>query len=189
MSTMAHTFEIVEARRWMCGRLARMLRGEHQAAALRVGLDIHRGLRSMYDQSAAYRRGWLVDGVLAGLGGVTGSSLSPAGFVWIALSERATRYPVAIVKEAKRQLAELMRTRLELTTTIICGDEAAKRLVVHLGFHVADEGQGAAAETRYGRKRLTAFIDHEAPRIAFGGGAAVRVSYHAPYEGRVPSAS
>ncbi len=184
VSPMATTFEIVEARRWMCGRLTRMLRAEHASAAIRLGLDVHRGLRGMYDQSPFFRKGWLIDGHLAALGGATGSALSPASFVWVALSERATRYPVAIIKEARRQLAELMLTKQELTTTIIDGDEAAKRLVVFLGWHVEDEGQGAAAETRYGRKRLTAFIDHEAPRLRFGGGSAIRMSYHAAYEGR-----
>lgn len=180
---MSPVFEIREARRWMCGRLARLLRAEHSTAALRIGLDVHRGLRDIYGISY-YRRAWYIDNHLAGLGGATGSPLSPSAFVWIALSERATRYPVAIVKEARRQMAEIMKTKVELTTTIIDGDEAAKRLVVFLGWHVEDSGNGAAAETRYGRKRLTAFLDHEAPRIRYGNGAAVRMGYHPQYEGR-----
>ncbi len=184
VSPMATVFEIVEARRWMCGRMTRMLRAEHQSAAIRLGLDVHRGLRDMYDRSPFFRKAWLIDGHLSALGGATGSALSPASFVWIALSERATRYPVAIIKEARRQLAELMQTKQELTTTIIDGDEAAKRLVVFLGWHVNDTGEGAMAETRYGRKRLTAFIDHEAPRLRFGNGSAIPLGYHSPYEGR-----
>lgn len=182
MPPVATTFEIVDPKAWMCGRLARMLRSEHQAAADRLGLDIHRNLSDVYHQSY-YRKAILIDGKLAALGGAVGSALSPAVFVWFALSERATRYPVRIVKIARAQMAEVMRDRLECHTTIIDGDEAAKRLAVFLGWHVADAGPGAAAATRYGRKTLTDFIDHEPSlRIPFGRGHAIRMAFH-PAEG------
>ena len=173
------TFEIRPAKPWHCGQMSRLLRREHHEAALRVGLDSRRGLRDIYGQSY-YRRAWFIDGDLAGLGGVKGSLLSPSGFVWVALSQKATRYPKAIIQEARRQLDFLMQTHRELHTTIIGGDEAAKRLVIHLGFHVTDHGEGAAGYTRYGRKRLADFIDREpAIRIPFGKSFAVFMGYHA----------
>jgi hypothetical protein len=171
------TFEIVEARPHMCGKMARMLRGEHQRAAIRVGMDVHRSLRDIYMQSW-YRKAWLLDGQLAGLGGVKGSMLSPAGFVWVALSERATRYPGAIVREARAQLDYLMDFHAELHTTIIDGDEPAKRLAVFLGFHATDDGEGAAAYSRPGRRRLSEYLAQEADRIPFNGGYAIRLGYH-----------
>lgn len=175
---MPSTFQVIEAKPFMCGRMARLLRLEHQEGALRIGLDAHRGLRTTFDKSY-YRKAWLIDEDLAALGGVQGTIMSPSGFIWLALSQKATRYPIAIVKEARRQLDEIMKTKLELHTTIIGGDEAAKRLVAFLGFHVADHGPGAPAETRYGRKRLIDHIDHEpALRIPFGSGYAVMVGFH-----------
>lgn len=182
MPGMSHVYEVVEARRHMCGKLARQLRLEHQTAAMRVGVDVHRGLREVYDRSF-YRRAWRIDGTLAALGGATGTLMSPSAFVWLALTEQATRHRFELVREARRQMAHIMRARVQIETTVICGDEAAKRLLVFLGWHVTDSGEGAAAETRYGRRRLTDFIDHEESiRIPLGEGAAIRMGYHAPYE-------
>lgn len=175
------TFQIVEARRHHCGKMARMLRQEHQRAALLVGLDTHRELRNCYDRSW-YRRAWLIDGLLAGLGGVMGTMMAPAGFIWLALSERATRYPIEIVKEARRQLDFLMTVKRELHTTIVPSDEAALRLSVFLGFHAADEGPGASAFSRHGRRQLMTYLGTDAPRLKIGDTTMIRLGYHAPME-------
>jgi hypothetical protein len=118
-------FTVIEARPWHCGRMARLLRIEHASAIARLGIDSHRELSSRFGESA-FRRAWLIDGELAALGGVTGPQMAAWGFLWLALSERARRYPVAIVKEAKRQLAEIMVVKRELATTILDNDAAAR---------------------------------------------------------------
>ena len=61
--------------------------------------------------------------------------LSSGGFIWLALSQEALRYPVAIIKEARRQLAEIMTTRSEVATTLIAHDDVAIRFARFLGFH------------------------------------------------------
>lgn len=175
------TFEIRDAKPWHCGQMSRMLRQEHHEAALRVGMDSRRGLRDIYGQSY-YRRAWFIDGELAGLGGVKASLLSPAGFIWLALSQRATCYPIAIVKEARQQLAEIMKTKAEIYSTIIDGDEAAKRLVIFLGFHLDHSQEGAPAYSIHGRRRLHDLLaTGDIGREMIGGGSFIRVGYHNDY--------
>src|ERR1700678_2700270 len=125
------TFTVIPARANHCGQMCRMLRLEHRLAMARVNMDMHRELRRCFDASA-FRRAWLIDGTLAGLGGIMGNVLSPYGFGWLALTEEARRSPTAVSKEARRQLDEIMSLKHELATTIIAGDESAKRLAIFL---------------------------------------------------------
>jgi len=101
-----------------------------------------------------FTRAWLVDGELAGLGGVTGSEISSTGYVWLALSERATRFPVEIVKETQRQMARILLTKRELVTLIIPEDKTSLRFATWLGFETVDPtpipcGSGRAMLIRY----------------------------------------
>lgn len=172
------TFAIIDAKPHHCGQMVRLLRIEHQSAIARLGLNSHRELRERFDQSS-FRRSWLIDGKLAALGGVTGAKISGHGFLWLAISERARKYPVAIVKEARRQLAEVMLVKRELATTILNGDDAARRLAVFLGFHVADDGPGAPAYSRFARRDLTRHLDNDPDiRIPIGDGFAIAMGYH-----------
>lgn len=173
-------FTTITAEPWHCGRMCRLLRHGHLRAvmALGGGMNMHKELRGLYDRSS-YRQAWLIDGELAALGGVEGSLISPYGFVWLTLTEQATKYPKAIVRESRRQLNEIMRLKMELATTVLGGDEAAMRLAVFLGFHVAHEGEGAPAETRWGRLRLKRHLEREPEiRIPAGSGWAVMMGYH-----------
>lgn len=126
-------FNVIPARSYHCGQMARRLRAEHAAVVVKLGLNAHQELHERFIWSA-FRRAWLIDGELAALGGVTGSPLETSGMIWLALSELATKYPVACVKEAKKQLAEIMATRHEITTLLLEGDEAARRFALALGF-------------------------------------------------------
>ena len=127
------TFEIIEAKAHHCGQMARLLRHEHADAVAWGPVASHRKLRECFELSS-WRRAWLIDGRLAGLGGVTGTIASARGAIWLALSDGATRYPVAIVKEARRQLDEITRIKQEVVTTIVLGDAASRRLADFLGF-------------------------------------------------------
>ena len=170
--------ELRRAHNWFKAENQRMLRDEHKRAVLGVGVNIHRELRFRFEVSA-YRRAWLIDGTLAGLGGVTGTMLAPAGYVWFALTQRALRYPIAVVKEARRQLDTIMTVKNELATVILPQDAAAMRLAVFLGFHVADKGLGSPAHTRLERHALRRYLEaaHEL-RIPMAGGEAIPVGYH-----------
>lgn len=172
-------FQVVEAKPFHCGQMARLLRVEHRKAIALVGVDAHRELRASFDDSY-FRRAWLIDGKLAGLGGVRGTTLSPFGFVWLALSSEALKHPIEIVKEARWQMRFILETKKQLATTLIEGDEAAKRFAVFMGFGVEEDGPVDPAETRFGRRALLRYLDadieHRAP---FGAGHVLAVGYSA----------
>lgn len=136
-------FHIIEAQPYHCGQMARILRDEHLAAMPHLGrIQIHRALRSAFDASA-YRRAWTIDGRLAGLGGVTGTLMNRQGRIWLALSQEATRHPVAVTREAARQISHLWEGYEGLTTNLLASDFTARRFAGWLGFR-----EGAAPEAQ-----------------------------------------
>lgn len=151
-------FRIIEAREYHCGQIIRRLREEHHAAIMGLGVNAHREIRAKFDDSA-FRRAWLIDDRLAGLGGVTGPLASSSGFIWLALTAQATRYPVAIMKEAQRQIDQILETKRDLVTSLIPGDRTAIRFATRLGFEVAHTsmvpyGNGEVISVRYRGKSL-----------------------------------
>lgn len=156
---MSPKFEIIEAKPFHCGQISRILRYEHQRQLMLLGISIHAQMRAIFDASY-YRKAWMIDGKLAGLGGVEGSLMGSTGLIWMALSERAMRYPVAIVRTAREQLEAISVTKTELYTTVISDDPAAQRLAVFLGFQAADGG-GGMAYSRDGRRTLLRYINDE----------------------------
>lgn len=101
-----------------------------------------------------------MDGRLGALGGVVGSPLATDGFVWLAIAENALRYPVAVAREARRQIDRLMGTKRMLTTVALDDDPRALRFALHLGFEPMSDETG----TRW-------------QRVAVGSGTAVALRY------------
>jgi len=130
-------FEIIPGRQFHCGAMVRRLRAEQRDAITALGVNLHSNLRSNFDASM-FSRAWLVDGELAGLGGVTGSELSTTGYVWLALSEAATKFPIEIARETRRQLARVLLTKRDLITTIIPEDAKSLRFAEWLGFDIVE---------------------------------------------------
>src|SRR6516162_9206226 len=143
-------FDLIEAKTWHCGMMIRMLRREQKEAMAAIGVDSHRELRAAFDDSA-YRRAWLIDGKIVGIGGVSGPMLSPVGLIWLALSNKAVKYPLALVKLLRQQIDEVMETKRTLLTTILSGDEASERFAVFMGFvPVGGPNYILGASSRYG---------------------------------------
>lgn len=130
------TFEIIEAKPYHVGRILRRLRTEHRVAMNGLSSNLHREFSQIFNTSS-FRRAWIVDGELMAVGGVTGTLLSGEGYIWLAMADQAKRYPVAIIKEARHQLALLMATRREVSTTVLCNDKTAQRFARFLGFQTA----------------------------------------------------
>ena len=142
-----------------------------------IGLDSHRELRGRFDDST-FRRAWMIDGKLAALGGVTGTRASSMGYVWLAFSGAATKYPIAIVKEVRRQIAAIMTVKRNIYTTIVDGDDAAKRMAVFLGFVPYDRDDPLPAFSRPGRLDMLRRIEtNEEARIPIGTGFALAMLY------------
>jgi hypothetical protein len=170
---MTPNFSVIAAKPWHAGQMARTLRHDHERAALALGLSPHRGISERLS-SSSWNRAWMVDGKLAALGGVDAPALSHVGMVWLAVSQWAMCHPVALVREAQRQLDEIMLTKRELVTAVLDGDEASHRFAVFLGF----TPWPMAAVSRYGRRSILDGIRAgETERVAVGAGSAVVLRY------------
>lgn len=148
--------QIVDGKRRFCGQIARTMRVEHHAALLKRGVSIHRELRRVFDLSY-YSRAAFVDGHLAALWGMEGSIMSSSARVWLILSQYAVRFPIAIMRQARAELAYVAGTKTEVLTTLIPEDAAAHRLVAHLGFESPD---GFGFGPPHGRRARGEFLHH-----------------------------
>ena len=176
--TVAPRFQIIPAKLYHCGAMARRARAEHRAAVNALGLDLHRELAARFAETIE-PKAWLIDGKLAALGGVMGTGLCPGGYVWLAITDEVFKHRVAFIREAKRQLTLVMESRRELATVLVPTDQAALRLAIYLGFHVRDQGLGSAAHNRSERKALKLYLESAKElRIAMGTGGAIPVGYH-----------
>lgn len=149
--------EVIEARSFHCGRMARLLRGSHMEAMLRSGMSVHHSLRRTFDGSY-FRRVVLIDGEMVALGGVEGEWLATSGFVWLTLTRKAARHPIAIVRAVRGILDEIMETKKELYTAVLDGDEAALRFAAYMGFQAECFGPGARAYSLAGRRRFVRYV-------------------------------
>ena len=143
---MSANFEIVEAKPHHVGAILHNMRRGHLASMLAVGFDkrsMHKTVRIYFDDSS-FRRAWMIDGKLAGLGGVRGTTISPKGFIWLILSEEATLYPIEIVKEARRQMNAIMLTKRKLETIVVESDQIAMRFARFMGFKDLQPSNGIA---------------------------------------------
>jgi hypothetical protein len=153
--------------------MARLLRREHESVLRQNGVDIHRELKNNFDNSTWCRAGF-IDGHLVGIGGVMGSEIDRAGFVWLALSEEVRKHTIATARVLRGLLDELMSTHRELATIVIPEDDAALRLAVFMGFHCEDEGPGAPAFSKASRRDLARHLKQNGDlRIALGKGTCV----------------
>ena len=167
--------DIVDGERFHCGQIARTLRAEHHLLLLRKNVNVHRELRKKFDASY-YRRSAFIDGYLAAVWGVEGSPLSFTGQLWLALSQYALRYPLAVLRQAKVEIEHVSRLQREIVTTVQPEDEAAHRLVVWLGFETADGFGGGPAHTRSRRNNLLRYMSNNPELVHdYGGGGQIGV--------------
>jgi hypothetical protein len=131
-------FEIIEAKEHHCGKMARLLRQEHAAVLIGLGVRPHYELRSSFEHSS-FRRAWFINGQLAAVGGVMGTAAESSGIVWLAVARWATRYKIAMLKEARKQIAEISTTKRSLQTLVFPADAASFRFAQRLGFHVRED--------------------------------------------------
>lgn len=158
-------FSVIEAKSWHCGEMSRLLRDEQADALCRFGVNVHRKLRAMFEESP-FRKAWMIDGRVAGLGGVSGTMAESDGFVWLALSKGARLYRREMVREARRQIDTLLQTYRSLHTTILVSDAPSVRFAQHLGFRPVPLGSSKGVVTmRLGEDSVA-----EAPRpfLVFG---------------------
>lgn len=130
-------FQIIPADRHHCREIVNLIRSEERELTLTLGLDPLRLYEDAFDNTA-HPKAWMIDGDLAAIGGVSGPLLSVFGFIWLALAARASKYRIAIVKEARHQIEMARAERRILITSLTPGDIKAERLAYFLGFEIIE---------------------------------------------------
>lgn len=115
-----------------------------------------------------------MDGKPIAMWGVKNTMLGNTGVVWLVLSEAVTHMPVAVVKEARAELAAVMERLDEIAITVLPDDEAAIRFAVYLGFHDRDNDDGQMS-----RKELCRSILADPQyRVPIGDSYVIALGYH-----------
>jgi hypothetical protein len=150
-------YTIVEAKPWHCGQMSRLLRREHQMAL--GDCQTHKALRAAFDESG-FRRACMVDGRIIALWGLVSPEASAYGVVWLAMANGIEKYPLALIKEVRHQIAEMMLVKRMLICTVLEEDKAAQRFAIFLGFVPKDgEDYAAPAQSRFGRREIARKLD------------------------------
>ena len=147
-------FRIIDPKPYHCGQMARYLRTKHREILEQTGTNAHRTLRDSFDNSA-YRKALTIDDRVAIIGGVVGPAMSASGYVWVAVTDEAKAYPIAMVKAIKQVLDVIVSTRHEVTALVVFGDLKAQRFANFLGFDFSDEPQSATQHLAYLMKYRT----------------------------------
>lgn len=135
------TFSVVDTVPWHIWYVADNLRDAQKQAAEHLGAPVRETLMRMAAASA-FVRTWFRDDEPIGVGGVTGTMLSSQGRIWLALTNAAERYPVEMMRTARRELDLL---NMKLATDVFNDDLAAIRFAEHLGFRSVKSGEHLTA--------------------------------------------
>lgn len=153
--------------------MSRQLRAAACITLQGFGLDPRAALHRAF-LASSYCRTALQDGKPVAMWGVKSVMLGDTAAVWLVLSEAVTSMPVAIVREARAELARVMETKREVAITVLPDDEAAIRFAVFLGFHDRDNDDGHRS-----RKELCADIVKDPQhRVPIGDSYVIALGYH-----------
>lgn len=134
----APAYTIVDAKFHHCGPLARRICAGRWLAYREAGVDPKVRLRDCWGASLL-AKSMIIDGRVVAMGGVTGSLMARSGTVWLVISSEAAAYPLALVKEARKQLRALLKVKPELRALIVAQDGPALRFAEILGFKRSGE--------------------------------------------------
>lgn len=128
-----NTFEIHSLSYYDLKRITRILRKEQLKLILNLNKNPYSDL-CIYANQSFYTKSWKINGKLAAIGGVTGSILSSEGFAWLALTEESLKFPIAIIKEIKIQLNNIMVNKNKINAYVFINDNAAQKFAEFFGF-------------------------------------------------------
>lgn len=150
--------ELIDAKPHHCGQIARRLRREHGDLLAQMGVSSHADLRTRFDASPHYRKAWLVDGKLMGIGGLDGSMAASDGFIWLALAEGVSG--VSFARMALGEFDRLFLIKRRISTFILKDDTDSLRFAYFLGFRIEE------SQTRNGVVVLTMVADRQMRKVA-----------------------
>jgi len=130
---MSDLYTVVPGSVFHVKQLSRTLRPAACATLRQFGADPRRALHRAFIGSRTVRTA-LLDGFPAAMWGTTGPALCDHAFVWVALSQQAVRWPLAIVRRAREELAGMSGGLRCLYATVAPDDERAMLFARSLGF-------------------------------------------------------
>lgn len=134
--------------------MSRAMRSAGAAAIEGFGFNPRAGLRRAFVASHHVRTA-LIDGRPVAIWGLAGSLLAHETTAWLVLSDEAGEMPIAIVREARQQLASAAQDYEEVVATVLPEDERSVRFAEFLGFKAGDKiamGDGYVLKMHYARK-------------------------------------
>ncbi len=134
---MSMTYSVVPASVRHIKFISEHLRPEAAQTSKWFGLQPRVGLRLDLIRSL-YCRTAIKDGVPVAIWGAKGVTLSERAVVWLALTDLAVRFPVSIMRQARKELAELSGSGLHLSAEIDPTDKKAVQFARALGFTPSD---------------------------------------------------
>lgn len=137
------------------------------------GFNPREALRRAFVASS-YCRTAMKDGRPIAMWGVKCGLIADAGMVWLVLSDAVTHMPVAIVREARAELAKVMETLSEVAITVLPDDAAAIRFAVYLGFHDRDADDKPPSR----RELCDAIMADPKYRVPIGDSYVIALGYH-----------
>lgn len=117
--------------------LSRTLRPAACMTLQAFGLDPRRSLRRAFAGSR-YTRTAIVGGGPIAMWGIQGPALSDSAIAWLALSDQAAKWPLAIVRCARQELAQMRQRVDKIYATVLYGDERAMLFAKTLGFQACE---------------------------------------------------
>jgi hypothetical protein len=166
-------YEVVPTKVLHIKALAEKLRTAACLGLDRYGIDPRRALLDAFRKSRTCCTA-LIDGKPEAIWGVQAPLLSDFALVWLAMSNDVTRFPKAIVAEAKLQIGEMGKDYAELATTVLPDDRQSIAFAAFLGFHDRhDEGR------KMSRKMIEADLrDNPRHRVAIGDKYVIALGWH-----------
>ncbi len=168
---MTRPYEVIPASVRHIRPMAKRMRAAGAITVEGFGYNPREALRRVF-VSSFYCRTAMMDGAPVAMWGACGSLLSDTAVVWLVLSEIVQSLPMAIVREARAELARLAEEYDVINTTVIPDDEASVRFAVFLGFTDRVSHGG----TR--RKTLAEIMANQANRVPIGDSYVIPLGYN-----------
>lgn len=131
-------YEIVPASVLHVKSLSARLRPAACATLQNLGIDVRQSLRRAF-VSSPYCRTVLLDGRPEAMWGMQAPALSDRAVVWAALSDTAVKFPLAVVRRARNELASMKERVGTLYAAVSKDDQRAVLFARSLGFAPHDD--------------------------------------------------
>jgi hypothetical protein len=130
-------YEVIPASIRHVKPLAATLRPAACAALAGFGVDARRALHFAL-RHALYSRTAVIGGEPVAMWGTHGAMMSDQVTIWAAFSQKATKFPLAIVRKARAELAAIANGENRLYASVSEDDERAMVFARAIGFHETD---------------------------------------------------